>query len=1221
MRLITLLTLCLFTVQLEAQSIFNPIGPNKTPSNISKTRKWHPSEYYLFQMDVQGIAAALSTAPMEFTAAAHQAPLTLAIPQHDGSLEGYHIYRVMACEQGIYDRHPGWYTFAGRAVKNPARTVRGSLTARGFRVMLTDETLSTAWLEPYSDFQGDQYIVYQQSAVPDVQLSQPVTTGWDPNRPTVTLPRDERSTATQVVERGAPELMQLKIYRFAVGCTGTFAQDNGGTQETALAAVIEYSNWTSSIMERDIALRLQVTAESENLIFINPDTDPFQQTDILGILTEAGPVINGFVGGVNKYDVGHIYTRYQGGSALGVAGGLTCVNASKANGVSGGFPSIDYGGPFVGVIGQEVGHQMSGGHTWNRCGDDSGRAGGSAFEPGSGTTIMSYAGSCGADNIQSDMDLYYHAGSIEEIQFFYNFLLGNECGTLTETTNHRPEVTHNYQNGFFIPKETPFFLDGSATDIDGDSLSYVWEQMDLGPSCPLTAPVGNAPLFRTIPPTNNTKRFFPKISTVVNNSTDLTEQLPKINRDMTFRLSARDNKPAEGGTGWKDVEFRATNEAGPFLVTYPNTTTVEWLQGEFVSVTWDVANTDGALVNCKKVNIYLSTNNGSSWPLLLAEGVVNDGAHTIQVPNNIVTTNARIVVAAADNIFYDMSNAKFKISAPTMPSLTAGLSENSAVLCLPAVFSAQVMTAAVQGYNNAATVTLQNLNIPNGAVVTLGSNTLSAGGNTTLLADFSDVTIAGNYSFEVKVTAPNMPDYVLPVQLVTTTNDFSTMALQAPVDGSTSLLQNQILRWNTANDAVSYDVQLATAPTFAAGTLIATKSNVVVDSFKVPILLEKNQAYYWRIRPNNSCSPHPWTEPFFFSTLVENCQSATAFDVPLVIPAGSVDTIESVINISGAQQITDINVKRLKGFHGSFSDMQVWLRNPQGTQIVLFKDRCANFNGSFNFGIDDDAPTGFTCPPSNTGNTFVRPSINNPLSTFNGQNANGNWQLIIRDGVVGEGGTLEAFELDYCASALVQAPFIVNNNPLSLNTGTNRVISTDLLKADDADNTPQQLTFTLLTLPHNGYLTLDNIGTLTVGSTFTQSDIDNGMLRYFDYGTSGGGQDFFRFTVSDGVGGYYGTPVFLIQPLVSTSTLTDVPEIKVFPNPATDQVWISSDRYLLTDMTIVLSDAAGRVLLQSQWPKGSTQIQFNTQILPQGVYFVQLRHDEGIITRPLILNK
>jgi hypothetical protein len=112
------------------------------------------------------------------------------------------------------------------------------------------------------------------------------------------------------------------------------------------------------------------------------------------------------------------------------------------------------------------------------------------------------------------------------------------------------------------------------------------------------------------------------------------------------------------------VSFTTTSAAGPFLVTSPNTA-VSLAGGSSQVITWDVAGTTANGVNCATVNIRLSTDGGLSFPTVLLSGTANDGSEAVTLPS-VASTTARIMVEAADNYFFDISNADFTISAPTV---------------------------------------------------------------------------------------------------------------------------------------------------------------------------------------------------------------------------------------------------------------------------------------------------------------------------------------------------------------------------------------------------------------------------------------------------------------------------------------------------------------------------------------------------------------------------
>src|SRR6056297_310062 len=271
---------------------------------------------------------------------------------------------------------------------------------------------------------------------------------------------------------------------------------------------------------------------------------------------------------------------------------------------------------------------------------------------------MGYAGIC-PPNIQSNSDDHFHNHSFNEMYSFSVNGSGNSCATISSTGNTPPDVTL-IPGGFFIPIETPFELTSDATDVDNDELTYCWEQYDLGPATAssdddLTNPSGNAPIFRSFSPVSSPTRVFPRITDLVNNTTIIGEHLPTYSRDLTFRCTVRDNASGGGGVTDEEVAFEATASAGPFLVTSPTSGGITWLGNSSQTVTWDVANTDETPVNCSNVDIFLSTDGGLTYPTTLATNVPNIGSASVVVPY-IATSQARVKVKAAGNIFFDISN-------------------------------------------------------------------------------------------------------------------------------------------------------------------------------------------------------------------------------------------------------------------------------------------------------------------------------------------------------------------------------------------------------------------------------------------------------------------------------------------------------------------------------------------------------------------------------------
>jgi hypothetical protein len=273
---------------------------------------------------------------------------------------------------------------------------------------------------------------------------------------------------------------------------------------------------------------------------------------------------------------------------------------------------------------------------------------------------MAYAGICGSQDLQPNSDDYFHGVSLDEIIAYTTLGSGNNCPVKTATGNSAPVVDAG-TGGFTIPIGTPFTLTGSATDADGDPLTYTWEEFDLGKAGHPDSPSGTAPIFRSFKPVSTPVRTFPQFSDLLNNIHTIGELLPTYSRALTFRLTARDNHnyPSGGRTGDDTISFSVTSAAGPFLVTAPNTA-VTWESGHQETVTWDVAGTTASPVSCAAVNILLTVDGGYTYPHTLAVGTPNDGSQLVTIPF-APTTTARVKVACASSIFFDISNVDFEV--------------------------------------------------------------------------------------------------------------------------------------------------------------------------------------------------------------------------------------------------------------------------------------------------------------------------------------------------------------------------------------------------------------------------------------------------------------------------------------------------------------------------------------------------------------------------------
>lgn len=1198
-----------FAIAQTANPLFSPIQESAIQMGENAKRMVIPDESDLYTLDFEGLKTFLSAVPMEYTPEARAGATVIALPLAGGKFEKFAICESPIMQEGLQAKFPEIHTYSGISKEGTGNSVRFSISARGLKVCVFKRDMGIDYIEPYAQGNTAFYQVYDRKHFPaSERLNLPMTV--DMKGISKQYAQNEPLFAPETEDRGNPlELTKVKRYYFAVSTTSLFSIDHGGTLPLVMGAVVEYVNQLDGIYERDADMRLVLVDNNEELIYLDPNFDPFTGTLVTDWMEKNPLIVNSSLNGT-IYDVGHVFARYLGGSAIGVAGGLTC-EPSRARGCSAGYGS--YGDYFVSVLAQELGHQMAGGHTWNRCGGGAGRQGNSAYEPGSASTIMSYAGACGSDNVQGNSDLYLHSGTSEEM---VNYNIYSSCGTFITTDNNPPVISLPYTNGFYIPISTPFELNGSATDPDGDDLTYTWEEVDLGDEVPLGQAINNSPLFRVFPANNSTNRYFPRLANIIAGTNTNVELLPNYSRDLTFRFFVRDNRVNGGGIAWQNVEFKASAAAGPFVVQYPNTNTDIWRVGTYSEVRWDVANSDNAPVNCKKVNIRLSLDGGLTYPIMLSQGTDNDGTQYVLVPDN-VTNTARIRVEAGDgNVFFDISNKNFQILQPVVAGASMSVENEIAQLCLPQTFSTPIQTAAVLGFNQLMHFEVEG-GVPPGGVAGFTNAPIPAGSATTFTLDCSNTTVEGVFDVKIKGWAETTTDtFHRIIKITTVSNDFSALALSTPVDGTSGVVQSPQFTWAAVADANKYDIQIASNPAFNPADIVAEKVNLTGSSYTVPFLLEKGKVYYWRIRPTNECGAGPWTVSNSFATLIENCAIVTSPDVPKNIPAGNVGTVETKITIPSGNVITDLNIKRLKGFHDWFSDLEVKLVGPTGTTVTIFEDKCGNTSAYFDFSVDDAALYNFPCPPINNGNA-VKPG--QPLTAFVGQSASGTWTLKIRDQVAGSGGVLEDFKMEFCSGASVNPPVLINNVTMPVISGNNRIITPDFLQVTDPDSGPTALLFTVITEPHGGEVR-NNGSALHIGDHFTQQDINDGNIRFYDYGQNPGVEDGFFFTVTDGQGGYIGTPFFkiVIAP-VATFEPESANQLSLYPNPAQESTYLVLQKNAGADMPFSVLDATGKTVLTGIFPKNAATMKVETAKLPEGAYFILLFDGQQTLSQKLVL--
>ncbi|MDO7874712.1 IPT/TIG domain-containing protein [Hymenobacter sp. ASUV-10] len=618
-------------------------------------------------LNASAMQATLAAAPLE----GRGAGVLVALPLPDGSVGRFAVVEAPVMEPGLAAQFPEIKTYAGIGLDDAGATVRLDLTPGGFHAQILSPTAGTIYIDPVTRTDTQHYLSFFRHDMNRAAAGEVPVCGF-------------RSTAAQAAatarrQAAAPAILAqratgatLRTYRLAVAATGEYTAFHGGTVARAQAAIVTSVNRVVGVYEKELAVRMVLVANNSSLVYTNANTDPYTNEDPDALLTQNQSNVTSIIGNAN-YDIGHVFSTGGGGYA-GL--GVVCNSTEKAQGETGSDSPV--GDAFdIDYVAHEMGHQFGADHTFNGNGGScqGNRNTTTAFEPGGGTTIMAYAGICGtANDLQNNSDAYFHVGSYVEIQAY---LATTSCGTTAATGNTAPVVS-GPASGKTLPMSTPFKLTATGSDADNDALTYCWEQYDTGAAgSPTAAQVAGrtVPLFRSFTPVASPTRYFPRLSNLIANTTNIGERLPTVARTMKFRVTARDQHVGTvgtiGGVNYSaDVDLTVVSTAGPFAVSAPNTA-LTWITGTSQTVTWAVANTNVAPVSCANVNILLSTDGGLTYPTVLLANTPNDGTQAITVPTIANTTTARVMVEAADNYFFDISNANFSIIAPVVPVITS----------------------------------------------------------------------------------------------------------------------------------------------------------------------------------------------------------------------------------------------------------------------------------------------------------------------------------------------------------------------------------------------------------------------------------------------------------------------------------------------------------------------------------------------------------------------
>jgi hypothetical protein len=871
-------------------AIWTPTSTKQIDVNEVQFYKQIPQKSTFFNVDVAELSKMLIHAPKS-ESYDKTSNVIVNIPNATGAFESFRISEVTIMEPVLAAKFPEIKTYVGVGIENPAAQLRLTITPqKGLSGMVLSEK-KTIFIEPYSkdlktyiafinsegDINTDAFLCETESIMEKSGIS------------------NQEYMALRNADDG-----QLRTYRLALACTVEYALYHGGTLGSVMAAMTNTMNRVNGVYVRDLGLTMTMV-DNTSIINLGPNVNSDNYTNNNGsaMLGQNQTECDTNIGSAN-YDIGHVFSTGGGG----VAYLNSPCTGIKAGGVTGsGAPTgdafdIDY-------VAHEMGHQFGGNHTQNNsCNRSS-----VSVEPGSASSIMGYAGIC-APNVQNNSDDYFHGENIKEMWININTGASSSCGTVVSSGNTAPTAAAG--TDYAIPPSTAFKLTGVGSDSDGDTLTYCWEQNDTTPApMPPESTNTGGPTFRSLDPKTVPVRYFPEFNTVLSGSLASTwEVVPSVARTMGFLFTVRDNAAIAGNTQSDEMTVTVENVT-PFTVATPPT----WAPSSSQTVTWVVGQSNNATINCQSVNILFSSDGGANFDTTLASGVPNTGSAAITVPNIPANNNSRILVEAADNVFYAITDV-FSLSNDSDFSISNTTGGQSACNLDAVSYDFNYVTS--NGFSETTTFSATITPALPGATIAFTPETLNADGTFTMDVSSLIGETPGEYTITVTATAPSV---------VKTATAMLTVADGVCATAATNADDDRITRvlFNTINN-----VTLAASADDAYQDFTSISTDIEREStHEITVHVNTNGAYFYVnkvwIDWNQNCSFNDEGEEYDLGTANNVVDVATSNSpLSITVPAdAALGTTRMRVGMKNTDNVNNDFGPCETGFWGQIEDYTV----------------------------------------------------------------------------------------------------------------------------------------------------------------------------------------------------------------------------------------------------------------------------------------------------------
>lgn len=1162
------------------------INSDKLPTDKAVSRLSFPKSFKLFDLNIGFLKAEL----LSITGSkSSRHSVTITLPNADGNPEQFEVVEASNFEPELQAKFPGIRAFSGKGLTDKYATLKLSLSPQGVQTMVFRTDKDNEFIEPYSK----DHLVYAVFKSQRKTGQLPWTCSTDDQK----LATDISSKVSALNDLTGGSTGQLKTMRLAQSCNGEYANYFGATSAADAGLVLAAFNATltrcNGVYEKDLALHLNLISNTASVIFYSPSTDPY--TTLANWNQQLQTTLTNTIGSAN-YDIGHMFGASGGGGNAGCIG-CVCVNPTsgtplgKGSGITSPADGIPQGDNFdIDYVVHEVGHQLGANHTFSYSLEGTGQN----KEIGSGITIMGYAGITSYDVAAHSIPAY-HETSIGQIQAN---LASKTCPISTNITANNAAPVISAVSNYTIPISTPFALTATATDADGDALTYSWEQNDnstvSGANSRASPTKTNGPNFLSFAPAISPTRTFPILSTILaggvttgplagGDAGTTIEALSSVARTLNFRLTVRDNAPfsstspvSVAQTAFTDVVVTVSAASGPFNITAPNTA-VSYAGGSAQTITWSAGGTTAAPVSCANVKISMSTDGGLTFPTVLAASTANDGTESLGIPNT-PTTTARIKVEAVGNIFFDISNANFIITSSSSCNAPSGLTSTS-ITTTGATVNWTAVSGAVSydvDYKLSSSSTFTN----------------AATATTAVSLSISGLTSSSLYDWRVRTNCASGSSTYSASQFTTAT---VVAVCNAPSGLSASAITTSAatVNWSAVSGANNYDAdyKLASASTWSNAATATTSTSVNLSG------LAAGSVYDYRVRTNCVGAGSAYTTAQFTTSAAAGC--STSFEpnetqaAAALIASGATSSaaISTATDVDYYKLVTTSNgtiVYNLAGPSGVDFDLYVY--NSAGTQI-----------GS-----------------GTTGTATETVSLNSQTA--------GTYYIK----VIGYNGAVSATCYTIKATATTstgcQSSYDVSTNgttpgaaSIPLNTNVTGLIS----PGADIDNykfvisTGGTITLTLGTLPGDYDLKLLNSAGTQVGIS------QNGST----------GAETINYTAAAGtyyaqVYGYNGansaTTCYTLKVATGTAAketnldgrIEKAISLKVYPNPAVNSINLSLPGQVNGISTVQITDAKGMLVMQKQILNTIQNIDVSR--LANGVYMIKVLNGSNVIISKFI---